>query len=330
MCLCICVETLRQFSSDFGFLMCFTESRLSLLCQYLWWLNDQPLDLMAVPGVHPNLSPVFLPLKKIKKKSEYNCMVLCKMNSLWMLCFWKHAAGSRGVCTLESWEIIQCGKVMLRNPNFCLVPVAPRSVVVGAWLGLVWMILLAQTIRNCPVPAGAAGARGWLCICPWHKSQHSGDWAVAGSSSCSSGVWPLHSPAPHGSSTGALAQILHHSTGLCLWGFLLGWLGETRDRNKGRMNWGDSDFFVPPLVLLLLLHLCCWLVLLQHTNLILLFPLKEVRVFWMLSDMESSSLLGIFLLLMCYIHSSWLFSYSGSTSAILPLLAIPPLISWQQ
>lgn len=48
-----------QFSSDFGFLMCVIESRLSLLCQYLWWVNDQPLDLMAVPGVHPNLFPVF-------------------------------------------------------------------------------------------------------------------------------------------------------------------------------------------------------------------------------------------------------------------------------
>lgn len=124
-----------------------------------------------------------------------------------------------------------------------------NSQVVDAWLGLVQMVLLALTLRNCPVSAGTTGAHGWLCICPWHESWHSGDWAVAGSDTCSSGVWPLHSPAPHGFSIGPLAQILHHSLGwlsLCLWGFLLGWLGETRDTNKVRMNWRYSDFFVPP------------------------------------------------------------------------------------
>lgn len=57
---CTCVETYTQFSSDFVFRMCCIESRrLSLLCQYLGLVNDQPLDLMAVPGVHPNPSPVF-------------------------------------------------------------------------------------------------------------------------------------------------------------------------------------------------------------------------------------------------------------------------------
>lgn len=119
---------------------------------------------------------------------------------------------------------------MPRNPNFCLVPVTPRYVVVGAWLGLV-RILLAQTIRNCTVAAGTAGAHGWLCIHPRRESRHSRAWAVAGSGPCSSGVWPLHSRAPHGFSVGALAQTLLHSLGwlsLCLWAFLLWWLGETR------------------------------------------------------------------------------------------------------
>lgn len=80
---------------------------------------------------------------------------------------------------------------MPRNPNFCLVPVTPRYVLVGAWLGLVWMILLGQIIRNCTVAAGTAGtagARGWLCICSWCESWQAGP-----------GLWLGVAPAPLGS-----------------------------------------------------------------------------------------------------------------------------------
>lgn len=83
----MCMET-HSFLLILGCKCCFIESRrLSLLCQYLWLVNDQPFDLMAVPGVHPNLSPVFPPQKKKKRKSKYNCMFMCKVNAFWILCF---------------------------------------------------------------------------------------------------------------------------------------------------------------------------------------------------------------------------------------------------
>lgn len=133
----------------------------------------------------------------------------------------------------------------------------------------------------------------WLVVyLPWHKSQHSGDWAVAGSGSCSSGVWPC-TPVPRlfhwdsGSDpaeAGSASLPVRMPTGLA-------W------RNEGhevRLKWGDSDFFVPALVLLLLLHLCRWLVSWQQTNLILLFPLKEVRVFWISLTWRAAPYLGYF------------------------------------
>lgn len=77
------------FSCDLGLQMGFRESRrLSLLCQYLWLVNDQPHDFTALPGAHPNLSPVSP--KKIKgKKSEYKCVFLCKSERIPGPVFWE-------------------------------------------------------------------------------------------------------------------------------------------------------------------------------------------------------------------------------------------------
>lgn len=193
---------------------------------------------------------------------------------------------------------------MSRNPNFCLVPVTPRYVVVSAWLGLVQMILLAQTIRNFTVAAGTAGtaeALGWLCFCPQHESQHSGVWAVPGSGPCTP-VFPM-----------AFPQGLWLN--LCLWEFLLGWLGETRDM---RSEWTGEIL----ISLSLLLSFCFSFIFVASClcdDILIWFFFSLWRKSWMLTDMASRSVLGIFLLLMCYINSSCPFTYSGSTP-VLPVL----------
>lgn len=73
------------FSCDLGLQMGFRESRrLSLLCQYLWLVNDQPHDFTALPGAHPNLSPVS-PKKIKEKKVSINAYFCVKANAFQVL-----------------------------------------------------------------------------------------------------------------------------------------------------------------------------------------------------------------------------------------------------
>lgn len=146
---------------------------------------------------------------------------------------------------------------MPRNPSFCLAPVrggwclaglgvddftcqAHQELHSGCWD--CWSSWLVVHLPLAQEPAQQGLGCGW----EWHLLL----WSLAPALLCSPWLFHRDSGSDPALQPG-LAQPLP-----------VGIPAGVAWRNKGhevRMNWGDSDFFVPALVLLLLLHLCCWL-----------------------------------------------------------------------